>query len=132
MAVSPCTPCQHIPCLHPHAGLCPASTHRCSTAPAMQRPAQCSSPLLPITYCLPGTTHTCPLQTNPCFLQVNCSASQRGELRDLMQIFRTSVIDVSANTMTVEVQGREDKMRALVELLEPYGACCCCHAFGFV
>ncbi len=54
-------------------------------------------------------------------LQVNCSASQRGELRDLVQIFRCSVIDVSAHTMTLEVQGREDKMRAIVELMEPYG-----------
>jgi acetolactate synthase-1/3 small subunit len=54
-------------------------------------------------------------------LQVRCTASQRGELRDLVQIFRLSVIDVSHTTMTLEVQGREDKMSAIVDLLEPYG-----------
>eukprot|EP00877_Chromochloris_zofingiensis_P006058 jgi/Chrzof1/1705/Cz10g18010.t1 len=54
-------------------------------------------------------------------VKVRCSASQRGELRDLVQIFRCAVIDVSHTTMTIEVQGREDKMRAIVDLLEAYG-----------
>jgi hypothetical protein len=53
--------------------------------------------------------------------QVRCSATQRGELRDLVEIFRLNVIDVGHATMTLEVQGREDKMGAIVDLLEPYG-----------
>lgn len=57
-----------------------------------------------------------------CAAQVRCTASQRGELRDLVQIFRLGVIDVSHTTMTLEVQGREDKMAAITDLLEPYGA----------
>jgi acetolactate synthase-1/3 small subunit len=52
---------------------------------------------------------------------VRCTASQRGELRDLVQIFRLGVIDVAHTTMTLEVQGREDKMSAIADLLEPYG-----------
>lgn len=52
---------------------------------------------------------------------MRCTASQRGELRDLVQIFRLGVIDVSHTTMTLEVQGREDKMSAIADLLEPYG-----------
>jgi acetolactate synthase-1/3 small subunit len=56
-------------------------------------------------------------------LQVRCTASQRGELRDLVQIFRLGVIDVAHTTMTLEVQGREDKMSAIADLLEPYGGC---------
>jgi acetolactate synthase-1/3 small subunit len=55
-------------------------------------------------------------------VQVRCSATQRGELRDLVEIFRLGVIDVGHSTMTLEVQGREDKMSAIVDLLEPYGA----------
>jgi acetolactate synthase-1/3 small subunit len=54
-------------------------------------------------------------------VKVRAAPSQRGEIRDLVQIFRAAVIDVSRTTMTVEVTGREDKMRAAVELLEPYG-----------
>jgi len=54
-------------------------------------------------------------------VKVRAAPSQRGEVRDLVQIFRASVIDVSRTTMTVEITGREDKMRAAVELLEPYG-----------
>jgi acetolactate synthase I/III small subunit len=54
-------------------------------------------------------------------VKVRATPQQRGEIRDLTQIFRASVIDVSRTTMTVEVTGREDKMRAAVDLLEPYG-----------
>jgi acetolactate synthase-1/3 small subunit len=54
-------------------------------------------------------------------VKVRAFPSQRGEIRDLVQIFRASVIDVSRTTLTVEITGREDKMRAAVELLEPYG-----------
>eukprot|EP00882_Tetradesmus_deserticola_P010476 GHRQ01011065.1.p1 GENE.GHRQ01011065.1~~GHRQ01011065.1.p1 ORF type:complete len:482 (+),score=214.19 GHRQ01011065.1:666-2111(+) len=54
-------------------------------------------------------------------IKVRCTSSQRGELRDLVQIFRLGVIDVGHATMTLEVQGREDKMSAVADLLEPYG-----------
>ncbi len=54
--------------------------------------------------------------------QVRCTASQRGELRDLAGIFRADILDVSPNTLTIEILGKEDKMRALTDLLEPYGA----------
>lgn len=39
----------------------------------------------------------------------------------LPQIFRAAVCDVSVNTMTLEVTGKEEKMLALKEVLEPYG-----------
>jgi acetolactate synthase-1/3 small subunit len=65
-------------------------------------------------------------------LQVRCTASQRGELRDLVQIFRLGVIDVAHTTMTLEVQGREDKMSAIADLLEPYGEKrCSCYLMLF-
>jgi acetolactate synthase-1/3 small subunit len=54
-------------------------------------------------------------------LQVRCSASQRSELRDVIEIFRASIVDISHGTMTLEVQGKDDKMKALCDLLEPYG-----------
>ncbi|KAG2424192.1 hypothetical protein HXX76_014725 [Chlamydomonas incerta] len=54
-------------------------------------------------------------------VKVRCSAGQRGELRDLVAIFRGSVLDVSPSCMTIEVLGKEDKMKAFTDLLEPYG-----------
>ncbi|GLC33867.1 hypothetical protein PLESTB_000812700 [Pleodorina starrii] len=54
-------------------------------------------------------------------VKVRCSASQRGELRDLAAIFRGSIVDVSAGSLTIEVLGKEDKMKAFTDLLEPYG-----------
>ncbi|PSC73807.1 acetolactate synthase small subunit chloroplastic-like [Micractinium conductrix] len=54
-------------------------------------------------------------------VKVNCSAQQRGELVSLASIFRALVCDVSVNTITLEVTGKEDKMLALKEVLEPYG-----------
>lgn len=49
--------------------------------------------------------------------------NQRGELRDLATIFRAKILDVSAHAVTIEHLGKEDKMQALTELLQPYGAC---------
>jgi len=54
-------------------------------------------------------------------IKVRCSAGQRGEVRDLAAIFRADILDVSANTLTIEILGKEDKMKALTDLLEPYG-----------
>lgn len=54
-------------------------------------------------------------------VKVACSASQRGELVSLASIFRAQVCDVSVNTLTLEVTGREEKMVALKEVLEPHG-----------
>jgi hypothetical protein len=52
---------------------------------------------------------------------VRCTSTQRGELRDLANIFRADILDVSPNTVTIEILGKEDKMKALTDLLEPYG-----------
>ena len=54
-------------------------------------------------------------------IKVRCSAEKRRELSDLADIFHGSVCDVSLDTITLEIQGKEDKMHALQGLLEPYG-----------
>ena len=54
-------------------------------------------------------------------IKVRCPAATRRELSDLADIFHGSVCDVSLNTITLEIQGKEDKMHALQGLLEPYG-----------
>lgn len=54
-------------------------------------------------------------------IKVACSPSQRGELLDVAKIFHGIVCDVSRSTVTLEVTGKESKMRALQDVLEPYG-----------
>lgn len=58
-------------------------------------------------------------------IKVRATAAQRGELLNLAQIFHGSVLDVSLTTLTIEVTGKEDKMRALQSVLEPYGGSWC-------
>jgi acetolactate synthase-1/3 small subunit len=54
-------------------------------------------------------------------IKVSCGAEQRRQLSDLAEIFRGTVCDVSPTTLTLEMQGKEDKMFALQKLLQPYG-----------
>jgi acetolactate synthase small subunit len=54
-------------------------------------------------------------------IKVSCGAEQRRQLSDLAEIFRGTVCDVSPTTITLEMQGKEDKMYALQQLLQPYG-----------
>lgn len=54
-------------------------------------------------------------------VKVACSAAQRGEVMELSRIFHASVCDVSRSTITLEVVGKEAKMRALQEVLQTYG-----------
>ncbi|KAI3433438.1 hypothetical protein D9Q98_003253 [Chlorella vulgaris] len=66
-------------------------------------------------------THVPHVSRELMLVKVSCSAQQRGELVSLSSIFRAAVCDVSVNTMTLEVTGKEEKMLALKEVLEPYG-----------
>ena len=54
-------------------------------------------------------------------IKCRCRPSERKELIDLAEIFHGNICDVSRTTITLEVQGKEMKMRAVQDLLEPYG-----------
>ena len=54
-------------------------------------------------------------------VKVACTAAQRAELNTLAQIFRATIIDVSPVSVTFEILGKEEKLKALTDLLEPYG-----------
>ena len=38
-----------------------------------------------------------------------------------MKIFRSKIIDLSTDTLTIELTGDEDKISALINLMEEYG-----------
>lgn len=54
-------------------------------------------------------------------LKVNAVASARSEIIELAQIFRAKVVDVSDDSLTIEVAGDPGKMVAIVQMLNRFG-----------
>eukprot|EP00210_Caulerpa_lentillifera_P002187 g2101.t1 len=54
-------------------------------------------------------------------VKVNCEQSKRVELTNLASIFRSSICDVSLETVTVQMQGKPAKLNAFLDVLDPYG-----------
>ncbi|MFQ5882675.1 MAG: acetolactate synthase small subunit [Candidatus Methylomirabilales bacterium] len=54
-------------------------------------------------------------------VRVNAEASNRAEILRIADIFRAKIVDVTHRTYTLEASGDEDKIRALLELLRPFG-----------
>jgi acetolactate synthase-1/3 small subunit len=54
---------------------------------------------------------------------IKVSATQvcRPEIMHLVNVFRARVIDLSPDTITIEITGTEDKIDGLLEVLRPYG-----------
>ena len=55
------------------------------------------------------------------FIQVKSDARNRGEIMDLLKIFRGRVIDLSKQIMIIESTGDIAKVDAMIESLRPYG-----------
>ncbi len=54
-------------------------------------------------------------------IKVISNGQVRSELQGIIEPFRASVIDVSRDSMTVQVTGDSEKIEALIDLLRPYG-----------
>ena len=54
-------------------------------------------------------------------IKVAADDRTRGELMNIVDIFRAKIIDVSRESYVVEITGAEDKVNALIELLRPLG-----------
>ncbi len=54
-------------------------------------------------------------------IKVVADERTRGELMNIVEIFRAKIIDVSHRSYIVEITGTEDKVAALIELLAPIG-----------
>ncbi len=54
-------------------------------------------------------------------VKVSCKSAQRGQIIELMDIFRGKICDLAPDSMTVEATGDEKKVEALIELLRPFG-----------
>ncbi|MEM9265413.1 MAG: acetolactate synthase small subunit [Cyanobacteria bacterium P01_F01_bin.13] len=54
-------------------------------------------------------------------LKVNANSSTRSEIINFAQIFRARVVDVSDDSLTIEVVGDPGKMVAIVQVLDRFG-----------
>ena len=54
-------------------------------------------------------------------IKVAANATTRSEIIQIVEIFRANIIDVSKTTLTVEVSGDEDKVKALEDMLRQFG-----------
>jgi acetolactate synthase I/III small subunit len=54
-------------------------------------------------------------------IKVRASSSTRSEIIQIVDIFRANIIDVAADSLTVEVTGDEDKINSLASLLRGFG-----------
>ena len=54
-------------------------------------------------------------------MKINTSAENRSEVLDIVQIFRAKVVDLSENSIIVEVTGDPGKIYAIEQVLSKFG-----------
>ncbi|MEC5423090.1 acetolactate synthase small subunit [Virgibacillus sp. C22-A2] len=54
-------------------------------------------------------------------IKVVGNGQTRAEIQGIIAPFRATVIDVSKDSLTIQVTGKPDKIEALISLLRPYG-----------
>ncbi|MFD2210874.1 acetolactate synthase small subunit [Virgibacillus halophilus] len=54
-------------------------------------------------------------------IKVGGSGQSRAEIQSIITPFRASIIDVSKDSLTIQVTGKPEKVEALITLLRPYG-----------
>jgi acetolactate synthase-1/3 small subunit len=54
-------------------------------------------------------------------IKVASSSQLRSEINGIIDPFRALIIDVSKDSLVVQITGRPDKIDALIEMLRPYG-----------
>lgn len=54
-------------------------------------------------------------------VKVKVSPKTRSEIIEITTVFRANIVDISPNTLTVEITGHDRKIGAFIDLVEPYG-----------
>ena len=54
-------------------------------------------------------------------LKVATTPETRAQIFQLAQVYRARIIDVSPESLVVEITGNQDKVESLIEVLSPYG-----------
>ena len=54
-------------------------------------------------------------------IKVSSTTTNRGEIIQIVNLFRANIVDVGTQSMVIEITGEEDKIQALYNLLNPFG-----------
>lgn len=54
-------------------------------------------------------------------VKVKADASSRGQVLELVQLFRAKVVDVGTEAVTIQIVGNQGKLEDFLRVLEPYG-----------
>jgi acetolactate synthase I/III small subunit len=54
-------------------------------------------------------------------IKVRADATTRSQVIEAVNLFRAKVVDVSTESLTIEATGTQEKLEALLRVLEPYG-----------
>ena len=54
-------------------------------------------------------------------IKVKAAPQQRNEIVLLVEMFRGRVVDITRDTLMVEISGQESKVEAFIDLMRPYG-----------
>jgi acetolactate synthase I/III small subunit len=54
-------------------------------------------------------------------VKVKADAAARGQVLELVQLFRAKVVDVGADAVTIQIVGNQGKLEDFLRVLEPYG-----------
>lgn len=54
-------------------------------------------------------------------IKVKATGENRAAINETVKIFRSKIIDLSSDTLTIELTGDESKVSALIKLMEEYG-----------
>jgi acetolactate synthase-1/3 small subunit len=54
-------------------------------------------------------------------IKVSTADGKRSDVRELVEIFRGKIVDVSPGHVMIEISGQETKIEAFIELMRPFG-----------
>ncbi|TYL52126.1 acetolactate synthase small subunit [Nocardioides sp. BGMRC 2183] len=54
-------------------------------------------------------------------VKVGATAENRGQVLDLVQLFRAKVVDIATDAVTIQIVGNADKIADFLRIVEPFG-----------
>ncbi len=54
-------------------------------------------------------------------IKVAAAEGKRSEIRELAEVFRGRIVDVSTEVVMIEISGKERKIESFIELMRPFG-----------
>ena len=61
------------------------------------------------------------VQRQVMLIKVKADQATRSHIIETVELFRAAVVDVGTDTVTIQATGKAEKLKALLEVLEPFG-----------